>query len=387
MQISLKQLLIFIFSTILFGSCQKELSFENTGGAVSGTAVFSLGGSPASCAGFSLAGIYTAGTIINSSQSVTFDVNVTTIGSYIIKTNTVNGISFSKTDSFTNTGSQTVTLMAAGTPDTSGSFTFTVTNSRGNCSFSINILPAGPSADYTLNCAGIITNGVYTQGVALNSSNTLTIPITASTAGSYSITSSFNGILFSGSGSITTGAQTITLAGSGTPEFSGTLPSSITVGTNICNYSIDFLPGSAPTTDYLRCTIDSVSTNFNVNLIGRDTSVSTVNSLSIDGAVSALDNSPTLSLNLNNLLGPITTGTYNLISLTNPNPIFVYPIYDDGTDSWTQSTSDQPGSFTIIVTAITSNRITGTFSGTLYGANGAGPDIKTFTNGEFSVPY
>ncbi len=387
MQISLKQVIIFIFSIILFGSCQKELSFENTGGVVSGTAVFSLGGSPASCSGFSLGGIYKAGTIVSSNHFVTFDVNVTTIGSYIVSTNTVNGISFSKTDSFTNTGSQTITLMATGTPVASGDFTFTVTNSTGNCSFSINILPAGPWADITLNCADIIVNGVYNQGVALNGSNTLSIPITATTAGTYSIISSLNGILFSGSGSIAVGTRTILLAGSGTPINSGTLPSSITVGTAACNYSIDFIPGSTTATDYLRCTVDGVPTTFNVNLIVQDTAVNTVNALSIDGAVSALANSPTLSLNLNNLLGPITTGTYDFLSLTTPNPMFAYPIYNDGTVSWTQSTSNQPGTFTIIVTAKTSNRITGTFSGTLYGADGAGPDIKTFANGEFSVPY
>ena len=387
MQISLKQLSIFIFSCLLFIGCEKEYSFENGGVAVGNTAVFSLGGSPSACTGFTLAGNYTAGMAVNSNNTVSVLVNVTTIGTYSISTNTVNGISFNKTDSFTSTGSQTVTLIAAGTPLASGDFNFAVNNSLGNCSFSISVLPAGPVASVTLDCAGIAPNGVYTKGVALNSSNTLTVPLTATTAGTYTISSAFNGITFSGSGSIVAGTQTITLAGNGTPVNEGTLPSSVTLGTNTCNYSIDFIPGAIPATDYLRCTIDSVPTTFNVDLTAQDTAINTINGLSIDGDVSALANSPSLSLNLSNLLGPIGTGTYNFLSLTTPNTIFAFPIYDDGTESWTQSTNNQPGSFTIIVTAKTSNRITGTFSGTLYGADGAGPAIKTFANGEFSVPY
>ena len=387
MQISLKQVLIFIFSLTLFSSCQKEFSFENKGQPVNSTAVFSLGGSPSSCTGFTLSGNYTAGTALNSNNTVTVAVNVSTIGAYSISTNTVNGISFNKTDSFTSTGSQMVTLIATGTPLASGDFNFAVNNSLGSCSFSISVLPAGPVAVVTLDCAGIAPNGVYTKGVALNSTNTLTVPLTATTAGTYTITSSFNGITFSGSGSIVAGTQTITLAGNGTPVNEGTLPSSVTLGTNTCNYSINFIPGAIPATDYLRCSIDGVATTFNVNLIAKDTAINTINGFSIDGTLSAIANSPSLSLNLSNLLGPISTGTYNFLSLTTPNTIFAYPIYDDSTESWTQTTNNQPGNFTIIVTAINSNRITGTFSGTLYGANGAGPAIKTFANGEFSVPY
>ena len=114
MQISLKQLSIFIFSCLLFIGCEKEYSFENGGVAVGNTAVFSLGGSPSACTGFTLAGNYTAGLAVNSSNTVTVVVNVSNIGTYSISTNTVNGISFNKTDSFTST--ETVLLLLTAMP-------------------------------------------------------------------------------------------------------------------------------------------------------------------------------------------------------------------------------------------------------------------------------
>ncbi|KOS04850.1 hypothetical protein AM493_01420 [Flavobacterium akiainvivens] len=56
----------------------------------------------------------------------TLQVNVTQTGSYTISTNTVNGITFSKSGSFTQTGLQNVTLHAAGMPLNYGTFSYAV---------------------------------------------------------------------------------------------------------------------------------------------------------------------------------------------------------------------------------------------------------------------
>ncbi len=374
-----------LLSVLFFVSCEKELSFEGGGIVGPGAAVFTLGGSPASCTGFAASGTYMAGIALTTTNTITFDVNVSSAGAYTISTAAVNGITFSNTGSFTDTGTQTITLTGNGTPAAAGDFTYTVTNSAGNCSFIITTAPAAPPASGTLDCAGIAPAGTYTQGIALSSSNTISIPVTVTTAGSYSITTgTVNGCAFSSSGVLAAGAQTIILTGSGTPTASGNNSYNISFGTSSCSFSIGFLPGAAPSTDYLRCNIDGTAATFNVNLTGIAPMAS---AFAIDGSQSTDIPGPSLSLTLTNATGSVTAGTYNLLSLTNPTPIFCFPIYDDGTVTWSQGTNGQTGTFTIIVSQKTSNRITGTFSGTLYGDDGASTTAKVFTNGEFSVPY
>ena len=389
MKLKLSSVFLLLAAIVFFSACEKEKSFENGLPPGAGAAIFTLGGSPSSCTGFVAGGSYTAGTALIANNTVTADVNVTTTGSYSITTAAVNGVIFSTTGNFTTTGAQTVTLQGAGTASVAGDFTYTVSNgTTSDCNLIITVVPAGPVASATLDCANITSAGSYTQGVALAATNTVSIPVTVATAGSYSISTTANGCTFSGSGTLATGNQTIVLTGSGIPANSGSISFSISFGTSNCNFSIDFLPGTTAATDFLRCSIDGVATTFNANLIAAEQSASVGSGFSIDGFKSSATNSASLSLNLTNLGGTIiSTGTYDLFVTSPPSTIFCYPIYDDGMVSWNQSINNQPGTFTIIVITKTINRITGTFSGTLYGANGNGPAIKTFTNGEFSVPY
>ena len=384
----LRSVIFFLGVILFFCSCEKEYSYENGLGTASGTAVFSLGGSPLDCTGFTLAGNYLVGSALTTGNTVTFNVDVSTAGSYTISTDAANGITFSKTGNFTNAGSQTVTLEGSGTPTTSGDFTYTVVNDTSTCSFVVTALPAGPAAVGTLDCAGIIQAGTYTQGTALNSSNTITFPVNVTTAGSYSIaTTIVNGVIFSGSGTLTSGVQNIVLTGNGTPVASGDSSFSVNFGSSSCNFSVNFLPGTAPSADYLKCDINGIAKTFNVNLMGMVQPVPLGEGFSIDGYQTSDSLSPALSLALFSSTGGVGTGTYNLFLPTNPTAIFCFPVYDDGSNTWSQSTNNQAGTFTIIVTAKTTNRITGTFSGTLYENDGAGPTAIQFTNGEFSAPY
>ncbi|OAZ04546.1 hypothetical protein FLB_10630 [Flavobacterium succinicans] len=69
--------------------------------------------------------------------------NVDAVGSYSLSTNTVNGVTFTGSDTFSSTGnSQSITLTATGIPLASGTFTYTLNA----CSFTI-----------TVGCPGIIT--------------------------------------------------------------------------------------------------------------------------------------------------------------------------------------------------------------------------------------
>ncbi|MEI7662205.1 MAG: hypothetical protein WCK34_08405 [Bacteroidota bacterium] len=78
-------------------------------------------------AGTVVNGDYRAGVALASANTLTLKVAVTAIGTYNIYSSTVNGYSFSKSGSFTATGTQVLTLPATGTPVATGINTFTVT--------------------------------------------------------------------------------------------------------------------------------------------------------------------------------------------------------------------------------------------------------------------
>src|SRR5690606_6276813 len=163
-------------------------------------------------------------------------------------------------------------------------FSFPVSLGTSNCSFSITFLPGVPPAEGTLDCASATSGGVYTQGEILTGSNTVTIPVNVTTAGPYSITTTAtNGVTFSGSGTLATGAQTIVLTGTGTPINAGAISFPVSLGTSNCDFSITFLPGAPPLTDYFRVKIDGVLTTFHVNLEGDITPLLLPNTVVIRG--------------------------------------------------------------------------------------------------------
>ena len=117
-----------------------------------GTAVYTLDGSPGNCSGAIINGTYTAGTTVTAANTVAVQVNVGTIGTYNITTNTNNGISFTKTGSFTITGPQAVILTATGSPTVAGIFNYTVTAGAATCTFSVTTIagstPPSTNLDY-----------------------------------------------------------------------------------------------------------------------------------------------------------------------------------------------------------------------------------------------
>ncbi len=76
------------------------------------------------CAPGSVQGIYTSGTTLNSSNTLTVNAYVTVAGNYTIATTEINGIRFSSTGTFSNLGAQDVVLKGSGTPVASGTFNF-----------------------------------------------------------------------------------------------------------------------------------------------------------------------------------------------------------------------------------------------------------------------
>jgi hypothetical protein len=89
--------------------------------------------------------------------------------------------------------------------------------------------------------------GTYKVGTALAAANTITLSLTVVTAGAYNITTTANGMTFTGAGTFAgTGTQSVTLTGSGTPTASGTTAVLVQYGGTSCSVAIT-VASNAPT--------------------------------------------------------------------------------------------------------------------------------------------
>ena len=237
-----------------------NLSSNGTGGGGTGSASGTLGASAGVCTPITTGGTFTQGVTLTATNTATVSVTVTTIGTYTISTNTVNGVSFSKTGTFTTTGLQTVILNGSGVPVSSGNQNFAVTFGSSTCNFTINFAAGAAPATGTLggspgSCTPVTPAGTYMQGVALTATNTVLVQVNVATVGAYTIsTTTVNGVSFTGTGTFTTtGLQNVILTGTGIPTGSGIKNFAVTFGTSTCNFSITF----SAVTDYFPTTVNS----------------------------------------------------------------------------------------------------------------------------------
>lgn len=302
----MKQLLSYLLlsgSLILMNSCQKEFSLENSNNPSQGSLQDDGTGN---CLPETVVGAYIATTsLIPDSNKIQVTVNVTKTGSYTIYSDTLNGYYFKGTGVFTTLGVTQVTLKGNGTPLASGVNNFLVTYDSTACSIPVSVLPAGTGpSSFTLagtpgNCTGAIVNGTYATGVALGVNNTVTITVNVATIGTYNISTTFQGMTFSGSGAFTTtGVQTVTLNGSGTPTTGGANTVPITAGSSSCNFQVTV---SSPAVGTISCgsavigglyvvstamvTTDTVLLQVNVTTAGAyNITTNTVNGFSFSGS-------------------------------------------------------------------------------------------------------
>jgi hypothetical protein len=240
-----KNIIYWVALSLLFVTgCQKELSFElgNTPGK--GSLKSDISGD---CLPKTVNGTYEATKpLVPATNTISVDVNVTSTGTYIISTDTVNGYFFRATGTFTALGVNTVTLRASGTPFAAGINNFVVSFDTSFCDIQVTVLPAGAGgpAVFALtgapgSCTGAVVNGTYATGVALGASNTASISVNVTMIGTYSITTTFQGMTFAASGAfLATGPQTVTLSGSGTPSTTGLNTIPITVGSSTCSFPV-----------------------------------------------------------------------------------------------------------------------------------------------------
>lgn len=190
-----------------------------------GKAVFTFDGSPNNCVNMTFNGSYYAAIGMDVSNTLVMSVNVTKTGTYSVATNAANGISFSNAGAFTQTGPQTITLTARGTPISSETTAFVPNTGTVSCNFYLNVLPTPPPAVFTLsgapgNCNPATVTGIFKATKPLGGADVVVVQVNVTTPGLYTIsTTTVNGFSFAGKGVFTTaGVQNVTLYGKGTPQ-------------------------------------------------------------------------------------------------------------------------------------------------------------------------
>ena len=236
-----KSFLIFfavLFLSLLLITCAKEYSYE--GGPL---AEYTIEGSPAECAPVILSGNYIAGVAADSNNYIHVTVDVTITGTYNIFTIPVDGISFSSTGNFTDTGKQVVTLACIGTPGAVGDFVIKIPGNNG-CYFNLTVQNKAPSS-YVLtggpgDCSNPDISGRYAVNKQLSPDDTVVLHVTVATPGTYTIkTDTANGISFSASGYFSLpGDQTVTLTCAGEPNAPGRVFFNVHADSSQCNFSI-----------------------------------------------------------------------------------------------------------------------------------------------------
>jgi len=242
----MKRIQFFFLSTFLMAlifSCQRELHFE-TGVVAEG--VLKTDGT-GNCSPITVAGTYTKGKALDSSNYMEVDAQVTSSGTFLIKTNTINGYSFQATGNFNNAGSYTIRLFASGKPLAAGIDNLNITYNSSNCHVSVHVedssstqLPAGFTLAGSPNaCMNADVKGIYVQGILLDTSHRVNILLNVISPGTFNLTTNtVNGYKFSGSGIVSgTGLQTVTLSASGTPVGQGIDIFQITAGSSTCHFS------------------------------------------------------------------------------------------------------------------------------------------------------
>jgi hypothetical protein len=225
-------------------------AFTITATPAGGTSVYTLTGAPGACTAPVVAGTYLVGLPLGTGNTITLTADVTTAGTYILSTNTVNGITFSGNGTFAVGTGQTIILTGSGTPVAANTSSFTV--GTNGCSFPVTTTTP-PPAVYTFTgapgaCNPISVDGSYFTANPLSSANTATIEVNVTTAGTYTITTNtVNGMTFSKTGVFAgTGPQSLILAGSGTPAAVGT--NTFTVGTGGCTFPVIVTAPTSPCT-------------------------------------------------------------------------------------------------------------------------------------------
>jgi hypothetical protein len=144
--------------TFLIASCQKELSYE--AGLGKGTLKKDVTGE---CLPVNINGSYQKDTLLKPIVNfVDVQVSASEVGSYSIKTDTINGYSFSGAGVFAVQGLNTVRLIGAGTPIAAGFDMFTVKFDTSVCQFNVTVIGSGGGGSISADSIVATIDGAFT---------------------------------------------------------------------------------------------------------------------------------------------------------------------------------------------------------------------------------
>jgi hypothetical protein len=236
-----------IIIPVLFFSCQDKYLTASTLNAT-GTLKNDANGD---CLPKTIVGTYIAGKELGDTNYLFVTVDIKTTGNYTIKTNEVNGYSFSTSGIFTGEGLKQIRLIAKGKPITTGTNDFAISFDTSTCHIKITVTGIGGTpqgAAFALtgapsSCINAVVAGTYAKGASLDTSNKVTLGVNVTTAGTYSFsTNTVNGYKFSGSGTFTsTGIQNVVLTAAGKPVNNGTDNFTVTGGASFCGFPVTVL--------------------------------------------------------------------------------------------------------------------------------------------------
>lgn len=194
-------------------------------------------------------GTYKKATTLTSSNTYTIKVNVLQVGPYNISLYTGNGYSFSKSGTFTSTGSYTLELEGQGTPTNAQTdnvtLSFNGTGLTTTCTLP-GITVADNTTEFTLNCGASTFGGTLKVGVATDGTQYMDIPVisVANNGNALIETPVVNGIKYSsGTVVITSTTTSIRLYAQGTPSAIGTFAYSFSTPGSLlpCSVNIDVI--------------------------------------------------------------------------------------------------------------------------------------------------
>jgi hypothetical protein len=320
--------MLLLATAFVVSSCQKELSFE--AGLAKGTlAKDALG----DCMPITVTGSYQKDTLLKTTTNyVDVQVNITQTGSYSIKTDTLNGYSFSAAGFISVPGLNTVRLLANGRPVAPALDVFTVRYDSSVCQFDIVVTGAGgggggTNAVFTLTgspttCTGATQTNNFFATLPTSAANTVTINADVTVAGSYTIqatTTPANGLTFSASGNLAVGTnQPIVLQAVGTASTAGSIPYTLSTTTpaSNCGFNLTVQAAPTPATYTFECPSNPTFTGTYQAGVSTAGNTITINVTSLAGGSYTINTNTTASSN-----GVTYGGSGVLIASPNPQSV------------------------------------------------------------------
>ena len=132
-----RKIAVFVLGVLVFFFFCKELSFEGADTPAEGAMQSALTGD---CLPKTVTGTYkVAVPLVADSNTISVAVNVTTTGTYLVTTDTVNGFFFNATGRFTSPGTNTVKLRSNGTPFAAGVNNFRISFDSTFCDVQVTV--------------------------------------------------------------------------------------------------------------------------------------------------------------------------------------------------------------------------------------------------------